>query len=125
VTPKQTRLLKYLERRKNCPSYDEMRIAMGMKSKSGVHRMLRSLEAQGCIKRLPNHARSIVVIPEEDRTANMVRENYVRLWFSNGAVVSLPVALHPSTIVSKLGPVKGESLECISVNGVYVSERIS
>lgn len=41
------------------PTYDEMKDALGLKSKSGVHRMLGQLEERGAIRRLPGRVRCI------------------------------------------------------------------
>lgn len=41
------------------PSFDEMKEALGLRSKSGVHRLLTALEERGFIERLPNRARAI------------------------------------------------------------------
>ncbi len=67
LTQKQKTLLDYIhtETVKNegvCPSFDEMREHMGLKSKSGIHRLVKSLEVRGFIRRLPNCARAIEVI---------------------------------------------------------------
>jgi repressor LexA len=43
------------------PSYDEMKEALGLASKAGVHRMLVALEERGFVKRLPHRARSVVL----------------------------------------------------------------
>jgi len=45
------------------PSYDEMRDALGIASKSGIHRLVISLERRGHIRREPSLARTIVVLP--------------------------------------------------------------
>lgn len=45
-----------------CPSFDEMRLAMGLKSKSGIHRLVDALEERGFIQRLPNRARAIEIL---------------------------------------------------------------
>ena len=66
LTRKQMILLGYIEA--YCvnhgfpPSYDEMRDAMGLHSKSGIHRMILALEERGAIQRLPNRARAIEVL---------------------------------------------------------------
>jgi repressor LexA len=44
------------------PSFDEMKDALDLRSKSGVHRLIKALEERGFIKRLPNRARAIDVI---------------------------------------------------------------
>lgn len=59
LTPKQNELLDYLKSCEICPSFTEMRVALGLKSKSGVHRLIESLEERGFVRRMANRARSI------------------------------------------------------------------
>ncbi|MFP6742848.1 MAG: repressor LexA, partial [Alphaproteobacteria bacterium] len=40
------------------PSFDEMKDALGLRSKSGIHRLITALEERGFIRRLPHRARS-------------------------------------------------------------------
>jgi repressor LexA len=55
------------------PSFEEMKDALDLKSKSGVHRLISALEERGFLRRLPNRARALEVlkVPEraEDRAA--------------------------------------------------------
>ena len=44
------------------PSFDEMKEALGLKSKSGIHRLITGLEERGFIKRLPHRARALEII---------------------------------------------------------------
>jgi repressor LexA len=44
------------------PSYDEMKDALGLKSKSGIHRLITGLEERGFIRRLPHKARALEVL---------------------------------------------------------------
>ena len=44
------------------PSFDEMKEALGLKSKSGIHRLITALEERGFIKRLPHRARALEII---------------------------------------------------------------
>jgi repressor LexA len=44
------------------PSFDEMKVALGLKSKSGIHRLITGLEERGFIKRLPHRARALEII---------------------------------------------------------------
>ena len=66
LTRKQYELLVYLDKqlRKNgvSPSFDEMKDALGLKSKSGIHRLITGLEERGFIRRLPHRARAIEVL---------------------------------------------------------------
>jgi repressor LexA len=66
LTRKQLELLLYIhERLKESgvpPSFDEMKDALDLKSKSGIHRLITALEERGFIRRLPNRARALEVI---------------------------------------------------------------
>jgi len=66
LTAKQRELLLYIHRRLGetgvSPSFDEMREALDLKSKSGVHRLISALEERGFIRRLPNRARALEVV---------------------------------------------------------------
>lgn len=66
LTAKQRELLIFIDGRlKNdgvSPSFDEMREALELKSKSGVHRLISALEERGFIRRLPNRARALEVV---------------------------------------------------------------
>lgn len=67
LTEKQAELYHYLKRRladpdRASPSFDEMLAHMGVRSKSGIHRLLKALEERGLIRRLPNRARSIQLV---------------------------------------------------------------
>lgn len=66
LTSKQHQLLSYIDGRiretGTCPSFAEMRDALGLKSKSGIHRMVNGLLERGFIRTLPNRARAIEVV---------------------------------------------------------------
>src|SRR3974390_1063702 len=66
LTRKQLELLRFThERLKESgipPSFDEMKDALDLRSKSGIHRLITALEERGFIRRLPNRARAIEVI---------------------------------------------------------------
>jgi len=66
LTRKQHELLMFIhERLKEAgvpPSFDEMKDALDLKSKSGIHRLITALEERGFIRRLPNRARALEVI---------------------------------------------------------------
>jgi repressor LexA len=66
LTRKQYELLRFInERLKEAgvpPSFDEMKDALDLRSKSGIHRLITALEERGFIRRLPNRARAIEVI---------------------------------------------------------------
>ena len=68
LTPKQLKLLKYLKNyfkeHEYMPIFEEMKVYMNIKSKSGVHHMLGAIELKGYIKRIPASPRAIKIIKE-------------------------------------------------------------
>ncbi len=66
LTRKQHELLMFINQRLKeagiPPSFDEMKDALDLKSKSGIHRLITALEERGFIRRLPNRARALEVI---------------------------------------------------------------
>ena len=66
LTAKQHELLNFINDRLSAtgvsPSFDEMREALDLKSKSGVHRLISALEERKFIRRLPNRARALEVV---------------------------------------------------------------
>ena len=77
LTAKQRELLIFIDDRLKAdgvsPSFDEMREALDLKSKSGVHRLISALEERGFIRRLPNRARALEILklPETRASATV------------------------------------------------------
>jgi repressor LexA len=73
LTRKQHELLCYIHERLAetgvSPSFEEMKEALDLKSKSGVHRLISALEERGFIRRLPNRARALEVLRMPERAA--------------------------------------------------------
>jgi len=75
LTQKQHELLQFINDRIMAsgvsPSFDEMKEALNLRSKSGIHRLITALEERGFLRRLPNRARALEVIrlPDEASTA--------------------------------------------------------
>lgn len=82
LTRKQFELLRFInERLKEAgvpPSFDEMKDALDLRSKSGIHRLITALEERGFIRRLPNRARAIEVIklPDSVTQASITRRGF-------------------------------------------------
>ena len=74
LTRKQFELLRFIHERLTeggvPPSFDEMKDALDLRSKSGIHRLITALEERGFIRRLPNRARAIEVIKLPDSVAH-------------------------------------------------------
>ena len=68
LTAKQHELVLFIQKRLDetgiSPSFEEMKDALDLKSKSGVHRLISALEERGFIRRLPNRARALEVLRE-------------------------------------------------------------
>ena len=66
LTKRQQQLLLFIHERTSrdgvSPSFDEMKEGLGLQSKSGIHRLITTLEERGFIRRLPNKARALEVI---------------------------------------------------------------
>src|SRR5436853_3222630 len=71
LTKKQHELLMFINQRLMAtgvaPSFDEMKDALNLRSKSGIHRLISGLEERGFVRRLPHRARALEVVklPEE------------------------------------------------------------
>lgn len=76
LTAKQHELIRFIQQKLEdtgiSPSFEEMKEALDLKSKSGVHRLISALEERGFIRRLPNRARALEVIklPEDAVTGS-------------------------------------------------------
>ena len=99
LTGKQHQLLSYLidyqADKDITPSFDEMRQAVGLASKSGVHRLVSALEERGYIRRLPNRARAIEILrhPGSPASADGPSSNVVEADFTESlsSVIALPL----------------------------------
>ncbi len=84
LTRKQHELLLYIDRRLSetgiSPSFEEMKDALSLKSKSGVHRLISALEERGFLRRLANRARALEVLRLPDSAVG------------SGRPASIPVA---------------------------------
>src|SRR5580765_6015836 len=97
LTAKQRELLLFIDNRLKesgiSPSFDEMREALDLKSKSGVHRLISALEERGFIRRLHNRARALEVVklPETKPSATVTPSRPVAAAQAND---SMEIPLH-------------------------------
>ena len=99
LTKKQHQLLSYLidyqAEKDITPSFDEMRAAIGLASKSGIHRLVSALEERGYIRKLPNRARAIEILrhPGSRPEADKAKSNVIVADFTpaQASVVQLPL----------------------------------
>src|SRR6476646_1060192 len=100
LTRKQFELLRFIHERLTeagvPPSFDEMKDALDLRSKSGIHRLITALEERGFIRRLPNRARAIEVIKLPESVAQGIGSGRSR-------------GFTPSVIEGNLGKVRANS----------------
>lgn len=82
LTKKQHDLLLFIDQRLKqsgiSPSFDEMKDALNLRSKSGIHRLISGLEERGFIRRLPNRARALEIlrpVPSNTQSDNAKGDN--------------------------------------------------
>lgn len=106
LTRKQIELLRFIDVKLResgvPPSFDEMKEALDLKSKSGIHRLILALEERGFIRRLPNRARALEVLRLPEATT------------PNNA----PRGFKPSVIEGNLGKVKPKPPEAGNSNDI-------
>jgi repressor LexA len=81
LTKKQKNLLLFINKKLRAsgvsPSYEEMKDALNLKSKSGIHRLISALEERGFIRRLPHKARALEVVKlPETASANDIYNSF-------------------------------------------------
>jgi repressor LexA len=98
LTRKQHELLLYIDKHLSesgvSPSFEEMKEALDLKSKSGVHRLISALEERGFIRRLPNRARALEVlkVPETKAAAPATTGAPLRVpQAANDSIIDLPL----------------------------------
>ena len=102
LTRKQHELLVFLEERISqtgvTPSFEEMKKKVGLKSKSGIHRLISALEDRGFIKKLPFKARAIEILKipnikqqSFNNDSSEVDKNIVELPIAGRIAAGLPI----------------------------------
>ena len=80
LTKKQLELLIFLEKKiahsAIPPSFEEMKSALNLKSKSGIHRLISALEERGFLRRLPHRARSIEILKSYKSISKLSANNF-------------------------------------------------
>lgn len=106
LTKKQYNLLMYINKinkeKGQCPSFDEMKDAVGLRSKSGIHALVNSLEERGFVRKLPHKARSLEVVrlpkfkpqsvlEEEKKREESVRNGSVQIHYYGKIAAGIPI----------------------------------
>jgi repressor LexA len=95
LTRKQHELLLYIDQRLSetgiSPSFEEMKEALDLKSKSGVHRLISALVERGFIRRLPNRARALEVLKMPEAKAQAAKAPVMPPRAANDDVIDIPL----------------------------------
>ncbi len=127
LTQKQHDLLIFIHRRLNdtgvSPSFEEMKKALDLKSKSGIHRLITGLEERGFIRRLPHRARALEVVklPEDAFSEQPARNPKVIEAISARRAVGQPAAAREVTSLSLYGRIAaGTPIEALRDDSMHV-----
>ncbi len=106
LTQKQKDLLMFINERLQQdgvpPSFDEMKNALDLKSKSGIHRLITALQERGFIRRLPHRARALEILklPESETGGeNLPAQNTAKLQVIEGSISSRHKPPLPSSTI--------------------------
>ena len=127
LTKKQNELLTYLIKRIESdgitPSYEEMCAALNLKSKSGIHRIIKALEERGFIKHLENKARAIGPLKHPNgQTYNSDVINFIDKFIKNKATAVLKPKVTLENDIPLLGKIAaGTPIEAISNYDNYIA----
>ena len=96
LTEKQYKLLMFINKTSKekgcCPSFDEMKDALKLKSKSGIHALINALEERGFIRKLPHKARALEVLRlPKSKPASVLEEEKKREIALQNASAQIPL----------------------------------
>ena len=132
LTRKQLDLLNYINKHLNKdgipPSFDEMKEALDLRSKSGIHRLITALEERGFIRRLAHRARAIEIVklPDSLETNNKVAK--LNAHFSKDSSINPETdTTHlPSSVHAKELPVMGRIAAGVPIEAIsQVSHNVA
>jgi repressor LexA len=113
LTRKQNELLLFINKRLNeggvSPSFDEMKEALRLKSKSGIHRLITGLEERGFLRRLPHRARALQVLKLPEAAA-MPAPNVTPLLDARRGMAEAREGFVPQIVRGERAPLAGAIL---------------
>ena len=132
LTRKQLDLLNYINKHLNKdgipPSFDEMKEALGLRSKSGIHRLITALEERGFIRRLAHRARAIEIVklPDSLETNNNVTELNANFSKNSSIKLETDTKYPPSPLHAKELPVMGRIAAGVPIEAIsQVSHNVA
>ena len=99
LTKKQLDLLEFIHKRVQRdgvpPSFDEMKEALDLRSKSGIHRLITALEERGFIRRLAHRARALEIVKLPDAMSRQAQTEFTPRVIEGGRPASVPADALP------------------------------
>ena len=130
LTKKQKNLLLFINRKIRStgvsPSYEEMKNALNLKSKSGIHRLISALEERGFIKRLAHKARALEVLKlPETASANDIYNSFSPSVIKGGLDINSKDTMNEVPVLGKIAA--GTPIEAIQneISRVAIPEQLS
>ncbi len=125
LTKKQLDLLEFIHKRVQRdgvpPSFDEMKEALDLRSKSGIHRLITALEERGFIRRLAHRARALEIVKLPD--AMQVKTGFTPRVIDGDKPVSTPVAALPVENGSVDLPMMGRIAAGVPIEAISEASR--
>lgn len=132
LTKKQLDLLEFIHRRVQRdgvpPSFDEMKEALDLRSKSGIHRLITALEERGFIRRLAHRARALEVVKLPESLGGDARHGFTpRVIQGDRPDTAQPAAAHPVDTGGAIDlPVMGRIAAGVPIEAIaHVSHKVS
>ena len=132
LTRKQLDLLNYINKHLNKdgipPSFDEMKEALDLRSKSGIHRLITALEERGFIRRLAHRARAIEIVklPDSLETNNKVAKLNANFSKDSSFKPETDTTHLPSSVHAKELPVMGRIAAGVPIEAIsQVSHNVA
>ena len=131
LTEKQQKLLQYITDQVSklgiSPSFDEMKDALGLKSKSGIHRLVGALEERNFIRRLANRARAIEILRNADgsKYVNNMSNHHKLIRSSFGSATSHSSSTGTANIALWGKIAAGKPIDAISTPNYNIDVPIS
>ncbi len=131
LTKKQHELISFIQHRLEetgiSPSFEEMKDALDLKSKSGVHRLVSALEERGFIRRLPNRARALEVLKLPDaivKSADTLKTASSGASISNIAGAKASANMHADNDVMEI-PLHGRIAAGVPIEAIEGQSALS
>jgi repressor LexA len=131
LTKKQLDLLSFIHKRVQRdgvpPSFDEMKMALDLRSKSGIHRLITALEERGFIRRLAHRARAIEIIKLPESLGGAPNPGFApRVINGDRPDTPAPVASMPVAATAVELPVMGQIAAGVPIEAInHVTHSVS